>query len=402
MTSPSSGARNLTLDEPSFQKLLSAAYALQQNKDVLQAGSSENDSASVFSQIAALRSQILAHVDTAELKAVNRKEARAKPAAEAAALVAESLLRLTNADGASVCLIIDGYLRPTACSGSIAKVSGGSVASNSLVATERLRNGRPFQSANACSDIRLGPSLCVELQIGSLLAFPIERQNEIAGLIEVRWSKADAFSDGDEHICQLMADLMGEVLEDEDGKVKAQLTQPVQVTAPVNSLAEKATSVAKSETQDQELSSGPAIVDRPVPEFGRVCRVCGKPLSGDLNFCGNCGMLSSSPETGIQGKWASMWFMQQAQKTVETATVETGEDRGERLWPLHAAKTQTKNPPTTTAPNSPNEKLSVVSNNQPEIQETSETADVIADLKRSPRRVLSALKSRFKARAIGQ
>ena len=171
-----SGAnRKLALDQDSFQRLLAAAYTLQENKDVLRAGSSEHDSASVFSEIATLRSQILARVDAVESDAVNPKDAAAKPktAADAAALVANCLRRLTKADGASVCLIVDGYLRPTACSGSIAKVSGGSVASNSLVATERLRNGRAFQSANACSDIRLGPSLCVDLQIGSLLAFPI-------------------------------------------------------------------------------------------------------------------------------------------------------------------------------------------------------------------------------------
>src|SRR3954453_2573726 len=211
------------LDQDSFQQLLGAAYTLQENKDVLRAGSSENDSASVLSEIAALRSQILTHPNVAKPQVVNSKDAEAKPktAAEAAALVADCLRRLTKADGTSVCLIVDGYLRPTACSGIIAKVSGGSVASNSLVATERLRNGRPFQSANACSDIRLGPSLCVQLQIGSLLAFPIERQNEIAGIIEVRWTKAAAFSAGDERICQLMAGLMREVLEGGDGGVNA-------------------------------------------------------------------------------------------------------------------------------------------------------------------------------------
>src|SRR2546421_513364 len=61
-----SAARKLALDEDSFQQLLEAAYALQENKDVLRAGSSENDSASVFSEIAALRSQILAHPHVAK------------------------------------------------------------------------------------------------------------------------------------------------------------------------------------------------------------------------------------------------------------------------------------------------------------------------------------------------
>src|SRR3954453_8855145 len=248
------------LDQDSFQQLLGAAYTLQENKDVLRAGSSENDSASVLSEIAALRSQILTHPNVAKPQVVNSKDAEARPKtpAEAAALVADCLRRLTKADGASVCLIVNGYLRATACSGPAAKVSGGSVASNSLVATERLRNGRAFQSANACSDIRLGPSLCVDLQIGSLLAFPIERQNEIAGLIEVRWTKADAFSDGDERICELMADLMDEVLEAEDSPVNASVTLPVRVTGPGRAIAEVATPLVPSKPQTQEEFRAPA------------------------------------------------------------------------------------------------------------------------------------------------
>jgi hypothetical protein len=387
-----SAARNLALDENSFQHLLEAAYTLQENKDVLRAGSSENGSASVLSEIAALRAQILAHPNLAKPHVVNSKDAEGKPktAVEAAALVADCLKRLTKADGASVCLIVDGYLRPTACSGTAAKVSGGSVASNSLVATERLRNGRAFQSANACSDIRLGPSLCVDLQIGSLLAFPIERQNEIAGLIEVRWAKADAFSDGDERICRLMADLMSEVLEGEDGGVNASVTHPSPMTASPVAIAEMATPVAKSESQAQELSSNPVIADAQGASSDNICRVCGKPLNDDLNFCGSCGMLSAAPDNGMQGKWASMWFMQQAQKAVETE-----EGRGERLWPLHPVTPQKTSVPSTVGAVS-------LAESRSEDTETDENGETSPQRKLSPRGVLAVLKSRFRARAMGQ
>jgi hypothetical protein len=379
VTFPPAGARKLALDENAFQQLLAAAYTLQENKDVLKAGSSQQNSASVFSEIAALRSQILLHPGATGPH-------KPKAAAAAGALVADCLRRLTKADGASICLIVDGYLRPAAYSGTPAKVAGGAVASNSLVATERLRNGRAFQSANACSDIRLGPSLCVELQIGSLLAFPIERQNEITGLIEVRWTKPDAFSDGDERICQLMAELMSEVLEGEDGKVNAQVTHPVHATAPCRPIAGTATPVAESEIQDHELSSSPAIGDAQVSASDHTCRVCGRPLTDDLNFCGNCGMLSSSLDNGMQGKWASMWFMQQAQKTVET-----GEGRGERLWPLHAENSQNVNAATASQTESPSDDI-----------ETDEAGQTLSESKRSPRGVLAVLKSRFRARAMGE
>jgi hypothetical protein len=234
------------------------------------------------------------------------------------------------------------------------------------VATERLRNGRDFQSANACSDIRLGPSLCVDLQIGSLLAFPIERQNEIAGLIELRWNKAGAFSDADERICQLMTDLMSEVVEGEDGKVNAQEAHPVQLLAPCQATFETA--------GDAQASAS-----------DHTCRVCGEPLNGDLHVCGNCGMISSPLDNGMQGKWASMWFMQQAQKSVETREV-----RGERLWPIHAENPQKLNVGGTQAESPSGD------------PETDETRQTLPEGKRSPRGVLAVLKSRFRARAMGE
>jgi hypothetical protein len=380
VTFPPSTARNLALDEDSFQQLLAAAYTLQENKDVLRTGNSEHDSASVLSEIATLRAQILADSDAVESDAVNPgrvdpKDAKAKPktAAEAAALVADCLRRLTKADGASVCLIINGYLRPTACSGAAAKVSGGSVASNSLVATERLRNGRAFQSANACSDIRLGPTICVELQIGSLLAFPVERQNQVAGIIEVRWKKADAFSGGDERICQLMADLMGEVLEREAGQENASVP-----AGPQNALSEMVMPPLSTTKNTQDGTSSLDVVD------GHACRVCGKPIIAKDSFCGSCGMLTETTDDSMQGKWASMWFMQQAQKAVET-----GERRSERLWPLHAANAETTGTPSQ-------------SRNQSDAIETDETGEPLANGKRNPRSVLAVLKSRFRVRAIGQ
>lgn len=369
MTVPPVGARKLALDEESFQQLLAAAYALQENKDVLQAGNSEQGSAAVFSEIAALRSQILAQVDTMSPDGVNPKKAKPKPAAEAAALVADSLRGLTKADGASVCLIVDGYLRPTACSGATVKVSGGSVASNSLVATERLRNGRAFQSANACSDIRLAPAVCADLEIGSLLAFPLERQNEVAGIVEVRWTKADAFSDGDERICQLMAELMSEVLETEAGQVNASV-----LLAP--------------DSAGSEMIKLPLPTIRPAPldvVDGNACRVCGRPLTANESFCANCRMLTAATDNSLQGKWASMWFMQQAQKTAET-----GHSHGERRWPLHEVKAA-----------SAAARSSHIKDERRD-EEIPEETEALANGKRTPRSVLSVLKARFRSRAMGQ
>src|SRR4029077_10414113 len=108
------------------------------------ARNARHDPARISSEIASTRSQILAD---------------GQDFASALALVADCLRSLTSADGASICLVKDGYLSCAACSGTAARVPGGSMASNSLVATELLRNGHTCQSSSARSDIRLDPAL---------------------------------------------------------------------------------------------------------------------------------------------------------------------------------------------------------------------------------------------------
>ena len=366
MTLPPSGASKLALDEDTFQQLLAAAYALQENKDVLQAGNSAQDSAAVFSEIAALRSKILSAPGS---------ELPGKPgnAAQAAGLVAECLQRLTKADGASVCLIINGYLKCPAFAGTAVNVPGGSVASNSLVATERLRNGNTFVSANACSDIRLDPAQCVKLKIGSLLAVPITVKNDIAGLIELRWSKSEAFRDGDERICQLLVELMSEVMGGEAIQVNLPVANPVRAVTPKAAAAEMPRLVPRPAIAAEDLDSGPAIAREEGQPSDDVCRVCGKPLSDDLNFCGSCGMISASPDNGLQGKWASMWFMQQAQRAVHAEP-----HSHERLWPIERADLAAETPAA-----SDDESASEASNGE----------------RRRPRGVLSVLKAQLRVRS---
>jgi len=386
--------------DDSFQQLLAVAYTLQKHNDDLRAGNPRHDPAWTFSEIATLRSQILAHTNQLD---EDKDKAEAKPSdgARAAALVAECLRRVTNADGASVSLIIDGYLRPTACSGAAAKVPGGSVASNSLVPTERLRNMQAFQSANVASDIRLDQTLCLKLQIGSLLAFPIQRQNEVAGIIELRWNKAEAFSDGDERICQLIAGLVGEALESA-AEVSAPAPVASRTATPRDPTSGKVLSVDPApgkkldETQDK-IPPAQEVTDASEESRADACRVCGKPLTPDDNFCGNCGMLATVTDHGLQGKWASMWFMQQAQKAVETEP-----SRSERLWPIGGVTMKRVKAETSAAPGLQEETPANVSENDEEIHPTDEIGEAPADVKRSSRSVLAVLKSRFKVRAMGQ
>ena len=100
-------------------------------------------------------------------------------------------------------------------------------------------------------------------------------------------------------------------------------------------------------------------------------------------------MLPAASDNSLQGKWASMWFMQQAQKVVEAE-----EARGERLWPLHTISTPSSSPGGTA------ETASLTASSlQTVADESDETSP---EQKRSPRGVLAVLKSRWRARAMGQ
>jgi GAF domain len=417
VTFASTGAKQKPpLDEDSFQQLLAAAYTLQEHNGGLPTKSPRRDPAKISSEIAHTRTQVLAND---------------RDFASALAVVSDCLRSLTSVDGASICLVNDGYLSCVACSGTAAKVPGGAVASNSLVATERLRNGRAFQSANARSDIRLEPSLCLELQIGSLLAVPIERNNQVAGLVELRWTDADAFDELDERTCELAVGLIGELLDREFGPVSAEASaidepevakqsqgpHPVSpqdgetrmghpifepITPKFDGLLEDlrhdAASLSESDRPASSVSSPVPVSEVSPDAAANNCRVCGHALNAKDDFCGNCGMLAHSTDDGMQSKWASLWFMQQAKKAVGSE-----QNRRERMWPLEEIKAESGagaglpkagySNGTAENQNAENQNAETDSN-QPEEQ--------LAGLKRGSRSVLSVLKLHLKARGMAR
>src|SRR5581483_4071336 len=103
------------------------------------------------------------------------------------ALIADRVLGLTGASGVSISLVDNGYLDCVAEAGVPAKIPGSSLSSHSSVATDQLRSGHMFESAEAQTDSRLDSELCRDGQVGSLVTAPVLRFGEIAGLLEVRW-----------------------------------------------------------------------------------------------------------------------------------------------------------------------------------------------------------------------
>jgi len=294
------------LDENSFQQLLAAAYVVQQHTEDPQRGP-ESGTSQVLSAIAEIQSLI-------------RNGSLSIPAA--ARLIAERLLALTRASGISISLITEGYLDCVAEAGVPAKVPGSCVSSHSLVATERLKAGSIFESDNSQTDMRLDVAVCRKVGVGSLIAAPVHRFGEIAGLVEVRWSEPVGFGENDQRTCRLFAGLMAGTLERsariasvrtaygdegsarrEGNEVEATVALPEDV-APV--------------PESQAVTASPAEVETALegvaPEPSPTCRICGRLFGADETFCGFCSMprVGTSPSEDLQSKWASLWYMQRA------------------------------------------------------------------------------------------
>jgi len=283
------------LDKHSFQRLLEAAYVVQQHNDTLRARQARLETSQVLAQIAEIQS--LGQTCSLDITGVCK-------------LAADRLRKMTDAAGVSIGLVTDGHLDCVAETGVPASIPGSSVASHSIVATERLKSGEMFESDNAESDIRLDVALCREQKTGSLIAAPVHRFGELSGLVEVRWEHAKAFLEDDSRACRLMAGLITTILEGDSSADAAALVAASQLTdsAPAANPARLGSRADRAEPNETVPAgdNGDELPDE--------CRVCGKKFGADEVFCGNCSLprLAAVSSDGLQSKWASMWYMQQA------------------------------------------------------------------------------------------
>jgi len=343
VTLSSTGAKQRpALDEKSFQQLLSAAYVVQQHTEI----ASKNDTAPAEKQPTGT-SRVLAII--AEIQSLIRTQGL--NVSESTALIAERILGLTGASGVSISLVDNGYLDCVAEAGIPAKIPGSSVSSHSSAATDQLKSGHVFESAEAQTDSRLDRQICREVEVGSLVAAPVLRFGEIAGLVEVRWAKPAGFAEPELRTCRLMAGLVTGTLERSVriGNARSTTVQNAQQTEEARFAAEgsqlpevpRAAAAPVIETRaavpempppTESKSQPPAHAPgRPAP--APSCRMCGRPFAADEQFCGFCSMPRPAQSHGeeLQSKWASLWFMQRAQEVLRdspppTAGVEHAQD----------------------------------------------------------------------------
>jgi len=327
MIPPSGSNRQPALDEESFQKLLEAAFVLQQHNERQGGAAAHSDFNATLTTI----------VETHKLIQSGKFDFQT-----AISLVADIARRTTNASGAAIGLVESDKLAYRAASGNAAVDAGTFAPLVSCVSADCFTQGKLLLCADT-SAATSGSSQAWQLRdIKALVGAPVYFKGKIAGVLELRFAKPNSFQTKDVGTAQLMAGLVSEAMsylpreasyhapgpsldsqEDvlglEDLELDNATRAPEQklfLYPPVSTPAKPAAEPEHLPDPQDELSQltldTPAIL--PV-----ACTSCGHRLDKAEAFCGQCGAPRPVPAFSVQSKWASLWQMQQAAKGSATA-----------------------------------------------------------------------------------
>jgi hypothetical protein len=194
----------VNLDEQSFQKLLAAAYILQQQRDQLRARQAHDDA------------RRLGEIADAQ-KAIRTQKISLDSALQ---LVAERAAAITHGIGAAVYLEGKEGLHCRAASGrSLPRLGESSKEENPSAAC--LLSDEPYR----CTDVRsqIAPPLRVP-PASSLFALPLHHDGRAMGFLEVSFESANGFQERDIQISLLLAGMAEEALaRDAEEKMKNEL-----------------------------------------------------------------------------------------------------------------------------------------------------------------------------------
>ncbi|MFZ0954304.1 MAG: GAF domain-containing protein [Candidatus Sulfotelmatobacter sp.] len=322
------------LDEQAFEKLLEAAYVLQEHNSRMQELEEKMES-----QSARLREQEAANpapppssppndtkpeessrtngdytLTLAEIVEAQRQiQMRRLELDKAMAVVAERVMRITGASGAAIAILDGGTVRYRAGAGSSALAVGSEAPLNSAVCAASLRTGQVIRSEDVNLEFLFDPEPCRQRGILSLVVVPVYREDEIIGALELYFDRVRGFAEQDIHTCQLMAGLVTEAIG-----------RDAELALKKSMAAERSTMLAAIERLQPNLAVW--AEDQPAaaaaPSLGPVsaaaaakslCWKCGSKLPDEEQFCGKCGAprTRDGGASSMQSQLASAWQVHQ-------------------------------------------------------------------------------------------
>ncbi|MGB8970884.1 MAG: GAF domain-containing protein [Candidatus Sulfotelmatobacter sp.] len=326
------------LDEQAFEKLLEAAYVLQEHNSRMQELEEKMES-----QSARLREQEAANqvpspspppnetkpeetsrtngdytLTLAEIVEAQRQiQMRRLELDKAMAVVAERVARITGASGAAIAILEGSTVRYRAGAGAPALPLGSEAPLNTAVCAASLRTGQVIRSEDVNLEFLFDPEPCRQRGILSLVVVPVYREDQIIGALELYFDRVRGFAEQDIHTCQLMAGLVTEAIgrDAELALKKSMAAERSTMLAAIERLQPNLAAWAEDQpTANQAAATaGPSGSAASAAAVAKSpCWKCGSKLPDEEQFCGKCGAPRVREEgaSSMQSQLASAWQMQ--------------------------------------------------------------------------------------------
>ena len=284
MTPSSTKSRKPKLDEASFQKLLAAAFVVQEHHEQSKVSTpADINSKAPIREISALDDKELparpayAFVMEEIVATQHQIQTRHLQLQQSIDLITERVRSIVRADGAAIVLTDEetGELVYRSAIGTSSGVAGKHFSLPKLLCAESVRNGTTLQCFDTRDEFRIDQSLCAIRGVRGLIAVPVYRDDLIAGALELVFSKTNAFVEQDIRTCQVMAGMVTEVLQRE---AESELKKSI--------VDERATMLKALEQLKPQLQR---LVDRAKVHQSRICANCKQALSSTTQQCPHCG-----------------------------------------------------------------------------------------------------------------
>src|SRR5438445_342265 len=317
------------LDEQTLQRLLEAAFVLQERSDGFEDQESETDQRRGQELVAHSRrekqtgddlsSQDDYTLTLAQIVETQRQiQTRHLQFENAMALVAESIAKITNASGAAIAILDGKKVRYRAVSGACTLPLDSVVAVDKAICSACLRTGHVVRCTDINSEFLVDVEECRRRGIQSLIAVPVYHDGSAIGALEVYFGKTQGFTSQDVHTCQLMAGLVTEVFarDSELTWKKSLAVERAHMLEALEKLKPNLTVLSEQESAKVSRLGASGVRTRAEAQEACVCRRCGHELMGEEKFCGKCGFPRSSANhpSILQSKIASSGQMQPATK----------------------------------------------------------------------------------------
>jgi GAF domain-containing protein len=277
--------RKPLLDEASFQQLLSAAYVLQEHNDRLRAKGFQADFAENLSAI----------VETQKLIQTLQLDLAA-----ASELVAERVQKVTNASGTAIGILEKGELFYRAATGIAAIDAGTRVAPDSALSGDCLSKGSALNYPDVTPNLHVRADLFRNRDVKAFIAVPVYHTGQVAGVLELRFARANSFREADVRTAELMAGLLSEAMvtaarmkwkEALASERQSMLEALERIKPQIERLGNESMSLADGGGTNSLASPVERSVTKREPSrFADTCAACGTDFFDESeSFCGTCG-----------------------------------------------------------------------------------------------------------------